>query len=444
MLDSTSIISVAAKDHLVDWYTAKPVYALMGEYSAGKSTLLNLLLDQNALPTKVTATNLPPVWLTYSKKATCQGLRFDGTLEDVDLNETSEDVRDHYVVLRMGVKSDRLKAADIIDTPGISDPKLEKGALNFLGDYMDFTLWLTAANQAWRQTEKMAWTSFPTTLQDNSVLLLTRADKLRSPKDLEKVFKRCTTETANMFRVIVPLMTTKAAAIDHADRTDDAEGAWVATGGLALEAALATSLENAIKARKAAEVKRTPKSKATKAAKAPKAASKNSTSKAKKAKDDVTGSDKAITQTSDQPQQSKSPKQTAPNPQSTTRAKSKENPMSTDISELNKIAGFIGACLVDSETGLMMASEGGGDRLDLEAAGAANTEVVKAKLAAIEMLGLDEQIDDILITLGGQFHLIRPLADTPTVFIYPALDKKTANLGMARVQVKKVESTVSM
>lgn len=122
----------------------------------------------------------------------------------------------------------------------------------------------------------------------------------------------------------------------------------------------------------------------------------------------------------------------------------KELPMAqTDISDLSEINGFIGACLVDSETGLMMASEGGG-QMDLEAASAANTEVVKAKLAAIEMLGLKDSIDDILITLGKQYHLIRPLEKTPTVFMYVALDKKTANLGMARVQVKKVEKTVSM
>lgn len=116
----------------------------------------------------------------------------------------------------------------------------------------------------------------------------------------------------------------------------------------------------------------------------------------------------------------------------------------TDISALSGITGFIGACMVDSETGLMMASEGGDGKLDLEAAGAANTEVVKAKLAAIEMLGLDDSIDDILITLGKQFHLIRPLEKTPTVFLYVALDKKSANLGMARVQVKKVEQTIQL
>ncbi|WP_411642691.1 roadblock/LC7 domain-containing protein [Loktanella agnita] len=117
--------------------------------------------------------------------------------------------------------------------------------------------------------------------------------------------------------------------------------------------------------------------------------------------------------------------------------------MAIDISGLSDIGGFIGACMVDSETGLMMASEGGG-KFDLEAAGAANTEVVKAKLSAIEMLDLDDHIDDILITLGKQFHLIRPLEKSPKVFLYVALDKKAANLGMARVQVKKVEQSISL
>ena len=118
--------------------------------------------------------------------------------------------------------------------------------------------------------------------------------------------------------------------------------------------------------------------------------------------------------------------------------------MAVDIKGLSEIAGFIGGCLVDSETGLMMASEGGGSALDLEAAGAANTEVVKAKLLAIKTLDLKDFIEDILITLGKQYHLIRPLEKSPSVFIYVALDRKAANLGMARVQVKNVEQTISL
>ena len=120
-----------------------------------------------------------------------------------------------------------------------------------------------------------------------------------------------------------------------------------------------------------------------------------------------------------------------------------ENEMSLNISELTEISGFIGACVVDSDTGLMLASEGGG-KLDLEAAGAANTQVVKAKLQAIETLALDDAIEDILITLGMQFHLIRPLEKNPSIFIYVALEKKAANLGLARIQAKKVEQTLSI
>ena len=117
--------------------------------------------------------------------------------------------------------------------------------------------------------------------------------------------------------------------------------------------------------------------------------------------------------------------------------------MSTNIAATADIAGFIGACLVDSESGLMLASEGGG-KIDMEAAAALNTQVVKAKLQAMELLGLQDQIEDILITMGRQLHFIRPLEKAPGVFLYVALDKKAANLGMARMQVRKIESTLSM
>ena len=118
--------------------------------------------------------------------------------------------------------------------------------------------------------------------------------------------------------------------------------------------------------------------------------------------------------------------------------------MSTNLSELKNLAGFIGACLVDSDSGLMLASETSAIKFDLEAAGAANTEVVRAKNAAMKALGLDDSIEDILITLGTQIHLIRPLAANPAIFVYVALDRSTSNLGMARLKVKSVEGTLKV
>ena len=115
----------------------------------------------------------------------------------------------------------------------------------------------------------------------------------------------------------------------------------------------------------------------------------------------------------------------------------------TDISALREVGGFIGACLVDSETGLMLGSEGGGP-LDLEVASAGNTEVVKAKLQVMKHLSINDRIEDILITLSTQFHLIRLLDSNPSIFLYLAVHRKSANLGMARIQMKRVEQSLSI
>ena len=117
--------------------------------------------------------------------------------------------------------------------------------------------------------------------------------------------------------------------------------------------------------------------------------------------------------------------------------------MSTNIAATSQIQGFIGSCLVDSESGLLLASEGGED-MDMEAEAALNTMVVKAETEVIEVLDLEDHIEDILITMTKQLHFIRPLEKAPGVFLYVALDKKAANLGMARMQVNRIESGLSM
>ncbi len=115
--------------------------------------------------------------------------------------------------------------------------------------------------------------------------------------------------------------------------------------------------------------------------------------------------------------------------------------MAVDLSGLKEISGFIAGCLVDCDSGLMLASELVG-KFDIETAAAANVDVVRGKQTAIRLLGLDDSIEDILITLGSQVHLIRPLEGAPNLFLYAALERKTSNLGMARLQVKKVEQSI--
>jgi hypothetical protein len=108
------------------------------------------------------------------------------------------------------------------------------------------------------------------------------------------------------------------------------------------------------------------------------------------------------------------------------------------LPKLMELDGCIGACIVDSTSGMMLGSIGGGG-LDLEAAAAGNTEVVRAKRKTMKALHLQDSIEDMLITLGKAYHLIRPLQSNDSLFIYLVLDKSKANLAMARHQLRAIE-----
>ena len=118
--------------------------------------------------------------------------------------------------------------------------------------------------------------------------------------------------------------------------------------------------------------------------------------------------------------------------------------MPTDITAIRNVRGFLAAGLVNSESGMILASQSGSDGFDIDAAAAAHVEVVRAKAAAMRALGVKHRIDDILITLGGQHHLIRPLARNRDVFLFVALDRPGASLGETRLAVKRIEAAIAV
>lgn len=111
------------------------------------------------------------------------------------------------------------------------------------------------------------------------------------------------------------------------------------------------------------------------------------------------------------------------------------------LSSIMEIDGAKGAALVDYQSGMTLGTAGGGD-VDMELAGAANTEIVRTKKSVIEKLGLEEEVEEILISLEGEYHLIRIFHENKNVFTYLMLDRDTANLGLARMQLQGIDESL--
>ncbi|MFE0382213.1 hypothetical protein ACFW1M_43210 [Streptomyces inhibens] len=113
---------------------------------------------------------------------------------------------------------------------------------------------------------------------------------------------------------------------------------------------------------------------------------------------------------------------------------------------MSTIEGAIGVALVDYTSGMALATLGDNQALDLNIAAAGNTDVVRAKMRTMEMLDLQGAIEDMLITLTGQYHIIRPVTGKggSGLFLYLVLDRKRANLALARHRLARLEADLEV
>ncbi len=110
------------------------------------------------------------------------------------------------------------------------------------------------------------------------------------------------------------------------------------------------------------------------------------------------------------------------------------------LEPLRALDGYIASALVDTESGMLLA--GDGTTINLEIAAAGNAEVVRAKRKVANNLKLNDTIEDILISLNKQYHIVRPLESNQKLFVYVVLDRSKSNLAMARHELRTFEKSL--
>ncbi|MDG4647765.1 hypothetical protein P6F26_04870 [Roseibacterium sp. SDUM158017] len=180
----------------------RPRIAVLGEFSSGKSTLVNVLLGHVTSPVRVTATQMPPIWY-------CEGdadpivVGVDGSRTEIDPDEIASVPVAGTEYIRVPLPAEILRRFDLLDMPGSSDPNMSADIWNTLLPQADAVIWCTPATQAWRQTEAAIWDGVDPDVRARSILLVTRIDKVLSERDRERLMKRVRRETGGLFRDVL-------------------------------------------------------------------------------------------------------------------------------------------------------------------------------------------------------------------------------------------------
>ncbi|UNO39504.1 hypothetical protein [Streptomyces sp. MST-110588] len=117
------------------------------------------------------------------------------------------------------------------------------------------------------------------------------------------------------------------------------------------------------------------------------------------------------------------------------------------LQDVMTIKGALGSAIVDYYSRVTLAAIDGGVGFDLHEAGIGDTDVVRAKLRTLESLGYSvDSVEDILITLTKEYHLIRPVMQRRLqgIFIYLVLDRRDCELDQARAQLREIEASLEI
>lgn len=204
----SSHATVRALDRLSSRLRRKLQVGIAGEFNTGKSSLCNRLIGVDSLPTAAIANTNCATRLYYADDfeiflAERSGRRLQG-VADLDLSEID------LFRIDVGLPIGSLLRVELIDFPGLADPRFYRSADDIMAHHCDVMIWCTASMQAWKESERAAWSALPKRLRDRSVLALTHRDLIPGDEDETRLIDRLKRELGTDFFAIVPVSTRPA------------------------------------------------------------------------------------------------------------------------------------------------------------------------------------------------------------------------------------------
>ena len=179
--------------------------AILGLPQSGKSTLLNVFLGDDLLPTDFM---LPPIEFRYGDAPLLRVTEPEGDVTLIDgLN--FEAVSDDCLYIQAEAPQPVLKEISLLEVAAEGTGEEQESALRWAARRADITVW---CSQEYARVERLLWNAAPEKMKDHGFLAITKADLFGTAEDISSRMAVFKAVAENEFLDIFPVASEPALA----------------------------------------------------------------------------------------------------------------------------------------------------------------------------------------------------------------------------------------